>query len=108
MINPQDRARRLRARELKAEGCRKHKWRAAWLEREFLRVGGRCYFCKGTTDMSREGPFHATVDHLIPRAAKGRDHHTNWRLACFTCNNLKGDRSEAEFITELREAGVRV
>lgn len=82
--------------------------RAMWLRKEYKRVRGRCHFCKGKcTSPGSTGPFSPTVDHIVPRAAKGADHPANWRLSCLTCNSLKGDMSEAEFIAELREAGVR-
>ena len=82
--------------------------RAMWLRQERRRVRGKCHFCKGhTTSPGSKGPFAPTVDHCIPRACKGPDHPSNWRLACFTCNQLKADLSEAEFIAELRRAGVR-
>jgi 5-methylcytosine-specific restriction endonuclease McrA len=82
--------------------------RAMWLRQERRRVRGRCHFCKGTTTaQGSTGPFSPTVDHIIPLARRGPDHPSNWRLACLTCNQLKGNMSEAEFIAELRKAGVR-
>ena len=88
----------------------KGRWvmRSIWLAKERRRVGSRCHFCKGlTTQPGSNGPFRATVDHCIPLAMKGPDMPSNWRLACATCNGLKGTMSEAEFIRELRKAGVR-
>ena len=82
--------------------------RATWLKKERRRVRGRCHFCKGdTTSPGSNGPFAATVDHVVPLARRGPDNPSNWRLACFTCNQLKGDASERDFIAELRGAGVR-
>lgn len=100
-------AQRNRAATIARRQCSATQWRATWLRREHARVGGKCHFCKGHTELEGDGPFRATVDHLIPRALKGADHPKNWRLACFTCNNLKDDRSEAEFIAELRAVGIR-
>ena len=52
-------------------------------------------------------PFrNFTVDHIIPRSRGGTDHPDNLQLLCAACNSLKGNRSQAEFIAELRRQGV--
>ncbi|RRA48991.1 hypothetical protein D1Y84_12610 [Acidipila sp. EB88] len=56
--------------------------------------GGCCFYCVAPVRLRRPGaaalPGDATVDHFVPRALGGADHHRNWVLACAGCNQRKG------------------
>lgn len=86
--------------------------RREWLEHQHSN-SARCFYCRNVTTLqprnakSKLGDIHATLDHFVPTAKGGKDVPANWRLACFTCNGLKGDRTASEFVAELIEAGVR-
>lgn len=45
-----------------------------------------------------------TVDHVIPRAAGGRDNPSNLVSACRACNTAKGDRPAESFRSAVRRA----
>jgi 5-methylcytosine-specific restriction endonuclease McrA len=44
------------------------------------------------------GPDHRTVDHRVPKSRGGTDGLSNLVFACFTCNQRKRDRPEADFL----------
>ena len=53
-------------------------------------------------------PFrNMTIDHIVPRSRGGTDHLDNLQLLCGACNSTKGDRSQAEFMARLAQAGIR-
>ena len=53
-------------------------------------------------------PFrNMTIDHIIPQSKGGTDHKENLQLLCNACNSTKSTRSQSEFITILKEQGVR-
>ena len=59
---------------------------------------GHCGGCRMTF------PFRIfEVDHVVPRAKGGSDHRENLQLLCPACNRLKGTRSHAELIAQLKE-----
>lgn len=90
--------------------------RREWLERQHA-DNPRCHYCKNKTILmprgydstgeAKMGSLHATLDHAKPRTSGGPDHVSNWRLACYTCNQLKGDRRAEDYLAELIAAGVR-
>ena len=51
--------------------------------------------------------FFATLDHAVPQSKGGRDIASNYRLACITCNSLKANMPEQDFIAELIREGIR-
>lgn len=53
-----------------------------------------CWYCL----IPLKTPDSITIDHATP-LIQGRHWHTpsNYRLACFTCNHLKGEMTEAEY-----------
>lgn len=54
-------------------------------------------------------PFrNMTIDLVIPKSKGGTDHKENLQLLCNACNSTKGARSQSEFITTLKERGIRV
>lgn len=69
----------------------------------FWRFGGRCTYCDCDTVIFAE-PFGkrpdnaATLDHIVPRADGGQRSEKNSALACFVCNNKKGDLSKEVFV----------
>ena len=96
--------------------CRISSRRRAWLEQQHAR-NPRCHYCRNMTTLehrtfnqtteSAPGSLHATLDHLVPLSRGGKDQPSNYRLACYTCNYLKGTMCEKAFIKELVRAGVR-
>ena len=53
-------------------------------------------------------PFrNLTVDHVIPQAKGGSDHHANLQLLCGACNSMKGTGSQEQLIVRLTEQGIR-
>lgn len=50
-----------------------------------------CQYCHST-----EQPAKLTLDHIIPRSRGGANAWENLVAACFTCNNVKGDRTPEE------------
>lgn len=55
----------------------------------------KCHYCKNDKNL--------TYDHIIPRSKGGSNKHTNIVLACYTCNQLKGDLSVEDFLEKLKE-----
>lgn len=76
---------------------RKARWMRQLREHLWGKQGGRCYYCPCRMTMPRSGPgslrpSDATMDHMRPRSAGGRDTPDNLVLACYACNQAKGDR----------------
>lgn len=88
------------------------KHRRTWLERQHAR-NPRCHYCRNVTVLPDYGYrrerqlLEATLDHAVPRSHGGPDDPRNYRLACYTCNVLKGSMSERDFILELEKEGIR-
>ena len=53
------------------------------LIREF---GSRCWWCECCLSRKK-----LTLDHLKPKSLGGSDSEENLRLACFSCNNSRGN-----------------
>ena len=47
-----------------------------------------------------------TLDHVAPKSKGGADAKANLQLLCAVCNSVKGTRSQAEFMQELRRQGL--
>ena len=66
---------------------------------------GKCYycgsrvFCEPAATAECIPPNYATLDHIIPRS-KGAGLADNAVVACFRCNNERGDRDAREFLFE--------
>lgn len=78
-------------------GGKDHKRRKRARE-QFRYEYGCCYYC-GLTVEQKEPPYPraATLDHLKPIARGGTSRMSNLVLACFRCNNEKGDMTETEY-----------
>lgn len=63
------------------------------LETLFARFGGRCVYCgkEVTIASGTPKPHSATCDHFIPRARGGHEGRSNKVLACYACNQAKGN-----------------
>ena len=61
--------------------------------REYLleKWGRKCAYCD-----TQHAPL--TIDHIHPRSKGGSDRISNLTLACFPCNQRKGNRDVAEFL----------
>jgi len=60
------------------------------------RDGDRCFYCGCVFGTRNRAP---TLDHKVPRSNGGRSNVDNLRLVCYRCNRLKGNQSEAEFLS---------
>jgi len=56
--------------------------------------GAPCEYCKREMrcDVAPDHPLRATKDHYIPKSRRLETDENIIVMACFTCNNLKGDR----------------
>jgi 5-methylcytosine-specific restriction endonuclease McrA len=68
----------------------RQKWRRARVEDD-----PRCDYCGTETreDADDSASNRATVDDVIPLSKGGRNNASNWALACYRCNGIKGDRN---------------
>lgn len=56
-----------------------------------------CHYCARKLTLERECTDSATVDHKTPISRGGANAAANYALACWACNQVKGDMTEAEF-----------
>lgn len=63
--------------------------------RLFERDGDKCWLCGDPLTMET-----ATEDHYIPKSKGGTRKLDNLRLACFPCNNKRGDADPPELAEE--------
>jgi len=61
-----------------------------------LRDGGRCFYC-----LQRLTPVVRCLDHVVPRARRGRDTYGNLVSCCLECNSRKGQTPAEGFLREL-------
>jgi CRISPR/Cas system Type II protein with McrA/HNH and RuvC-like nuclease domain len=80
--------------------AKKAYWRTILSERQ----NHRCCYC-GTrmVDDNGRSKFSATVDHVTPKSKGGIDHHENYVIACYHCNNLRGDQDAYKFAQRMAE-----
>lgn len=66
--------------------------KAEWKGEQFIKQNGKCHWCKHPMERrnSKSRRF-ATIEHLLPLAKGGADDPSNCVLACFLCNNRRGD-----------------
>ena len=62
-------------------------------QRKFYAMDGKCHYCGVALAFSQ-----ATKDHRTPKCRGGSDKIWNIVPACLRCNQMKGWRTEAEFI----------
>ena len=55
--------------------------------------GPSCCWCQRPTrlDVDPNHPLRSTIEHLLPKSRGGRDDAANLRVACYQCNNKRGD-----------------
>jgi len=58
-----------------------------------LRERGHCFYCLRRTDARVQ-----CLDHVVPRAKRGRNSYRNLVSCCLECNSLKGERSATDFL----------
>ena len=61
------------------------------LKHLIIKHGGCCALCGLAVVMTPNHPRQATVDHVIPRSHGGQDLLSNLQLACYECNQIKGN-----------------
>ncbi|MEG4170087.1 MULTISPECIES: HNH endonuclease [unclassified Microcoleus] len=58
--------------------------------RQLLQLyGNHCYWCNKSMQKSER-----TIEHLLPKSRGGSNALSNLRLACFSCNNSRGNSLE--------------
>lgn len=82
----------------------------------YKRDGGKCYLCGATTDWNDYrikdghkvvGLRYPTRDHVIALHNGGAHTWENIRLACFSCNSKKRDKSLREYVSTVQKEAVR-
>lgn len=70
-------------------------------------TGGKCFWCKRATVLCGRRdhlpPDAATLDHIVTRTSGGRYERENLVLACFKCNNTRGDMTATAFARKLAD-----
>ena len=66
----------------------------------YQRQGGYCAGCDHHFQ-----PRNLTIDHVVPSSKGGSDDVANVQLLCHACNQLKGDGSQQQMMTELQACG---
>lgn len=65
--------------------------RSCYLRALVARDGPRCCWCGEDTTPGVSGPRQATIEHLLPRSKGGALVPGNLAVACYGCNNGRGD-----------------
>lgn len=78
----------------KSKGVRSYP--GGWKGLLFKRQKGLCKYCRSAMSKG-EGPYEATIDHVVPISRGGRNSRDNVVLACRSCNQAKGAMSVEEF-----------
>jgi len=77
-------------------------WLAYWRSVLSERQNHRCCYCGTQMNDAKSGENNSkldtsTVDHVIPKSKGGLDHPDNYVIACYGCNNLRGDQDAFKF-----------
>ena len=77
--------------------------RSAFLDEELKKHGVlTCHYCQRTNLKRRGGKIQekATVDHILAKALGGHElAHSNFVVACESCNRKKSDTTQEEFLS---------
>jgi len=68
-----------------------------------VQSGFRCVYCGRDLLTSPETLLAATIDHVMPKAMAGSDHHTNLVACCRLCNQAKSS-IPADSVDQIRPA----
>jgi hypothetical protein len=60
------------------------------------RDGARCFYC-----LRQLTPMVKSLDHVVPRAERGRNSYRNLVSCCLECNTNKGERQAEDFLRGL-------
>ena len=73
--------------------------------RIYKRDGQRCVWCvRAVRITGDQAPDMATLDHVLPRAEGGSNHHGNLVTCCHTCNSVRQNRRAEAFALLLARA----
>lgn len=90
---------------LSLHGCKRSKKRKRDIDTLIARDGKMCAWCGRKLDV---GDRKTTVDHVIPKAAKGSNEVSNYLLACKACNSERGCTAADEWLESCLRTGRRV
>lgn len=82
----------------KAKGSRRYP--KSWLTDCVAEQKGRCHYCLAPLrkkPIRAEEHLRATIDHVVPLSAGGKNCRGNVVAACQSCNQAKGSMSVEEF-----------
>jgi 5-methylcytosine-specific restriction endonuclease McrA len=69
------------------------RWRSARF-RLLRSGGGRCCYCNRMTFENPPEPgLKRTIEHVTPRSKGGSNAISNLRIACYRCNNARGNKT---------------
>lgn len=66
-----------------------------WIE---LNSNATCPYCGDAAD---------SIDHVIPLSKDGKHHTSNLRMICLSCNIMKSDHTEEEFLTQVKRISAK-
>jgi 5-methylcytosine-specific restriction endonuclease McrA len=69
----------------------------------FVRQNGICIYCEERMVLQIGLNNSATIDHLTPKSRGGSNAQWNLALACYLCNQDKGDRTYDEYVKFIQE-----
>ncbi len=76
-------------------------------KRIWRQQGGKCFYCPRHTYLPRRGHAPtkgmATLEHIVPLSRGGaRDPKENCVIACYACNQARGNMPIEQFLTALK------
>lgn len=77
-------------------------YRYFWRRQLIYNQNQACFYCDQVFLSTPKGK--ATLEHRVPVAHGGKDHHSNYCVACYNCNKCKGMMPEDEFLEIVRAA----
>lgn len=71
-----------------------------------MKYNSRCCYCDREVHYSKS-PY-ATIEHMKAKSSGGSDYHDNLKLSCHSCNFMKSNSKEEEFLIELKSVAKAV
>lgn len=101
LANPPKRISEAMVRQRRSKAMRRSTKLRSMLKDLRKEQGNRCAYCKqmmiSKASSSRERPYVATVDHIVPLSAGGTNDRTNLAAACERCNAEKSSMPAEDY-----------